>query len=247
MLNAILSSKAGRLHGEEGSVRWLDVFRGSEDLATATIIERLSYLSGKLAWKLLSTAAEGSLPSFRVAELKDIEFWPMWEFEGRHRGVEPDVFIELDLGDPCKKAHVILEAKRGDAAQYEDQWCSEIGAWRETLDIGAESAPDILILLALGGTGPRRGREERARAFKLRAAALVPEGCELVVSLVDWEDLARACASVAPPDIRDKRIVADIRKGLELFGYFHRVVPRQMENLVSRKLSPQTLVALLRK
>ena len=128
----------------------------------------MSYLSGNLAWILLFDAAEGSLPSFRVAELKDIDFWPMWGLEGRSRGVEPDVFMTLDLGDPSKRVHVILEAKRGSATQYEYQWRAEIKAWNGELDDSVESAPDMLILLTLVATAS--ARQGRSVLMPLNAA-----------------------------------------------------------------------------
>lgn len=115
MLNAILNSKSGRLNAaDEQSIRWRDLFRGSEDLVTSTIFERLSYLPALTAWSLLAVAAGGQLTAYRMADLAEMEFWPFWDADDRVRGVEPDVFIRIELGDPGRSVQIIVEAKHGE-------------------------------------------------------------------------------------------------------------------------------------
>lgn len=245
MLNAILNSKAGRLHtDEERSVRWKELFRGSEDLITATVLERLSYLPAEVAWGLLVEASSGQLPSFRVAELAQIHFWPMWGAEGRVRGVEPDVFLAFELGDPSRRAEVILEAKHG-GQQYEAQWEAEITAWAEAVSDEDAKLPDLLIMLAIGGIPDRRAQNIRRTAFIEDIRRRSPQLPDLSVVMIGWQDLARACAGFSSVHKHEERVVADIRSGLELCGYFHQIRPRQLEQLATQSLYAETLNELM--
>ncbi|NDW01929.1 hypothetical protein [Salipiger sp. PrR002] len=83
MLNSILHSKAGRA-GEEDRIFWRESFQTREDHITATFIERLSYLSGPTAMKLLREAARhdsadgAQLFAWKTAEFATVDFWPRW-------------------------------------------------------------------------------------------------------------------------------------------------------------------------
>ena len=250
MLNAILNSKSGRLQsGGEQSIRWRDLFRGSEDLLTATVFERLSYLPSSVAWGLLVGAAAGQLRAFQVAELHDIQFWPMWAADGRVRGVEPDIFLAFDVGDPTLRVEVVLEAKHG-GAQYEYQWAEEIRAWAEAIFDSEMSPPDLLILMAVGGNSDWQKRDERLADFIEATRSRHPTLPELSVVMISWPDLARACAAFlfgadnsAPS--HEKRIVQDIGRALELCGYFHRVRPMQLEQLAQAGSFAGTLNAFM--
>jgi hypothetical protein len=76
LLHAVLGSKAGKLPVSDGTVSWRSAFRISEDLLTASVFGRLSYLDGPALWRVLRTTFGHSLPEYRVAELKEIAFWP---------------------------------------------------------------------------------------------------------------------------------------------------------------------------
>lgn len=237
MLNAILNSKAGRLStDDERSIRWRELFKDSEDLVTATVLERLSYLSPEVAWRLLVDAASGQLPAYRVAELVDVEFWPMWEVDDRKRGVEPDAFLSLKLGDPTRHIHIILEAKHG-GAQRANQWAAEIGAWKESVASEDERLPDLLVLLAIEGNVAGWEREDQLQAFFERMRKQHADLPELRVVMIEWKDIARACSNFTSSFAHEQRIITDIQSGLELCGYFHLVVPEQLEHLAKRPLA----------
>lgn len=68
-------------------------------MLTASVFERLSYLPGADLWSILHTAFP-DLPPYRVAELKEIIFWPRWkDIESDGGQVEPDVIMDFELGD----------------------------------------------------------------------------------------------------------------------------------------------------
>ncbi|MDO5612784.1 MAG: hypothetical protein Q4G14_06010 [Paracoccus sp. (in: a-proteobacteria)] len=228
MLNAILRSKSGRLRvGDEISISWRELFRANEDLVSATILERLSYLTPATAWTLLVEAASGQLPFYRTAQLNGIDFWPIWATDNRQRGVEPDAFIQLELGDPAIKMHIIVEAKRG-GHQNLGQWANEIGGWVENTD---DEMPDHLVLLALGGNADTRQRDEMRQQFLSSMRAHHSRLPKLSLAMIEWHDIARACTVLTALPDHEKRIVADIAEGLALCGHYHLVTPRQLEKL----------------
>lgn len=235
MLNAILNSKSGRLNAaDEQSIRWRDLFRGSEDLVTSTIFERLSYLPALTAWSLLAVAAGGQLTAYRMADLAEMEFWPFWDADDRVRGVEPDVFIRIELGDPGRSVQIIAEAKH-DGDQSAGQLRVELHAWYQAVSSGVIDLPDQLIVMAIGGLPAPHRRQQ----FKSELAAAV-EAIEGLVAdvdlvLVDWADLARAIALHLPGSGHEERIIKDMRKALDLYGYHHIVEPLQLERLIAQR------------
>ena len=72
-----------------------------------------------------------------------------------------------------------------------------------------------------------------------------PQLPKLDVVMIGWQDLARSCAEFGSPHKHEERLVADILSGLELCGYFHKVMPRQLEKLATRRLSAETLRGLV--
>lgn len=244
MLNAILNSKSGRLGRDaERSVSWRDLFKGSEDLVTATIFERLSYLPAETAWNILAAAAGGQLHSYRMAELTTMEYWPMWDVEGRSRGVEPDVFLELKLGDPALKVQVIVEAKHG-GSQSADQLKAELKAWAQAIESDQIEVPDLLVILAIGGLRSTSKKHQLELDFDAVTQDFnsLPETTLLPL---DWDDLARAFALLAPKTQHEQRIVDDMREALGLYGYYHVVEPRHLELLLDHRPVNRSLTALL--
>ncbi|WP_346899854.1 hypothetical protein [uncultured Roseibium sp.] len=246
MLNAVLSSKSGRLHPDDDQgVRWRDLFRGSEDLLTATVFERLSYLRAERVWSLLAYASAGQLPSYKIAVIHDIEFWPMWSSSDRRRGVEPDVFISLDLGDPAKRVHIIIEAKYGGKQTY-TQWRDELLAWKENYIDDEIKAPELIILLAIGGSTEINNKIKLKEYICEFAKNEFEISSDFIIAQIEWRDIARSCSFSQAENLHEQRLLSDLKKGLELHGYYHRELPSQMEKIAT-DLDFENSLDLLRK
>lgn len=247
MLNAILESKSGRLSAtDEQSIRWRDLFRGSEDLVTSTIFERLSYLSAQTAWNLLAMAAGGQLTAYRMADLTEMKFWPFWNADDRARGVEPDVFIRIELGDPGRSVQIIVEAKHG-GAQSALQLRAELQAWYQAVSSGEINPPDQLIVMAIGGLLAPHRRQRLKSEFAAAVEAVEGVVADLDLVLIDWADLARAVALHLPGSGHEKRIINDMREALDLYGYHHLVEPPQLEKLIAQRPVDPGLTRILMK
>ncbi|MBU2983474.1 hypothetical protein KO498_16835 [Lentibacter algarum] len=244
MLHAILSSKAGRLHSSEDSVRWRDIFKGSEDLITATLFERLAYLSGPTAWALLRAAMGGHGDTFRMAELAELEFWPMWPHKARTMGVEPDVFLQFDLGDPAQRFHVIVESKFAGNGQSSEQWAVQLSAYAQLLSEDLTAADHVVYLAIDGISKGEQWQKDMLEAVK--AHPLVQEANVENVSfeMCDWKDLAKACATTKPATPQERRILGDMTKALGLFGYHHVIRPKQLEDMKPLATVEQSLAML---
>jgi hypothetical protein len=128
MRSAILNGK-GRtvpdyVHAGES---WRNVFRFSEDLLTATILERLCYLESELFWQILQLSfAPDLLPVRSVAVLKEFILWPRWTAAAEKLGktVQPEALLRFNVGDPASQITLILEAKLG-GSQSPEQWAQE--------------------------------------------------------------------------------------------------------------------------
>lgn len=134
MLNAVLAGKK-RGTGLEGRRLILGNAQGAEDILTATVFERLSYLPDVLFNTLFT-----QLLGYKFGPLKTIEYWPSW-LQGDRR-IEPDMLLT--------DAHstVLIEAKRHDHTQqqYAEQLAAELQAgWTQG------NLTDDCFLLALGG------------------------------------------------------------------------------------------------
>ncbi|WP_286698103.1 hypothetical protein [Sulfitobacter sp. TMED3] len=245
MLHAILSSKSGRIHSGDTVTKWRDIFRGSEDLITATVIERLSYLSGPTAWSILRKASGNMLDDFRVGELVEIEFWPMWEHQERKLGVEPDVFMQFDLGDPVKRYHLIVESKFWGNSQDVNQWAYQLSAYGQLLQSEELQPADSVVYLAIGGVKnsmlwrenmlAELGKEKRFQAANIE---------KLSFGMIGWMELVKACCETNHSSPEEKRILKDMIKGLGLYGYSYIETPRQLEAIKPLRTAEQTLALL---
>jgi hypothetical protein len=100
MLKAIIHSKAGRIvHQGDDSVRWAYIFKHSEDLMTAAVFSRFSYLSTSVQNRLLQQWLECDQD---FSDLKEIEFWPSYPLtlkNNKHKNVEPDLVLRFESSD----------------------------------------------------------------------------------------------------------------------------------------------------
>lgn len=219
MLVALTNGKAGRLKSEiQSGASWRQVFRASEDLLTASVFGRLTYLDGPVLWTILRGAFP-ELPDYRMVELLDVEFWPRWLEEGEASTVEPDVFLQFQVGDPAVRIDVIVEAKFGTApAQYADQWRRQWTAYHSAREEEGEDVPRSVYLMAIGGIGARTDllverllRELEQHDIEIRPLA------------AHWSDLLRSLVEFHEKSIvgRDRRIVEDIIEALGLANYRH--------------------------
>ena len=223
MLHAILSSKSGRLRSGDTVTKWRDVFRNSEDLITATILERLSYLSGVTAWSILRKALGNTLVNFRVAKLVEIEFWPMWEHEDRKLGVEPDVFMQFDLGDPVKRYHLIIESKFWGNSQDVNQWAYQLSAYGQLLQTEELEPADSVVYFGIGGVKNSVLWRERMLAELDEEEHFQAANIEnLSFGMIGWMELVKACVETNHSSPEEERILNDMIKGLGLYGYCAR-------------------------
>ena len=205
MLNAFLRNKAGTTQNDiRAGTSWGAALKLSEDLLTATVFERLSYLPGADLWSILHRAFP-DLPSYRVAELKEIIFWPRWEDVERGDGqVEPDVIMHFDLGDPQRQVTLVIEAKTGRvqcADQLKRQWTSA----QENEDI---SHPILVLVGGLDRDALPRLRKNMDLQPKDMAGA-------------NWSALAKALKLAPRTTNETARILDDSLAALASWGYRH--------------------------
>jgi len=228
MLNAILSGKSGTLSQDlKKGTSWRTLFKGSEDLLTATVFERLSYLPDARFLKILTDTFSFDIRGDEAGSIKleTIEFWPRWEDATSHAYiVEPDVYMRFIFEEREQMIDVIIEAKPFDTGtlQYKTQWERQILSYAA---MGNELDEPIagVIFLALGGLGvdPRRMFSTLKKDFfesidpKFLPHNLTMKGCS-------WSALLRACESLKNLSSCEARIIADILESLSLSGYSKR-------------------------
>lgn len=142
MLNAVLAGKRIGT-GLQNSQIQQENATGAEDVLTATVFERLSYLPDELFSQAMST-----LLGKPFGPLQSMEFWPTWRLpdgylpDGDSRSAEPDVLLQDE------RQVLLIEAKRYDwkRQQCPHQLAKELMAgWHE------QRLGDHTLLLTLGG------------------------------------------------------------------------------------------------
>jgi len=214
MLTALLHGKGRRLaeHAStEESLR--TAYSRYEDLLTATVFERLAYLDGGTLWAILRRTFDvPAWPDTEIAELSQIQFWPMWReaFATLGKSVEPDVVLELAIGEARLPWTFIVECKlwgSQDLTQLGDEWEAF------THEAAGEFDPSRTTLLALGGLW-----SDRRLLPALDDVARARFGRPISTGAADWSQLMNAVAAT-PRTGYEARILADIRQALELHGH----------------------------
>jgi len=216
MLHALLGGKAGRLPGLDDPVSWRRAFRMSEDLLTASVFGRLAYLDGPVFWRILRRTFGNSLPEYRVAELTKIEFWPQWDDSGDENArVEPDVFLEFNLGDPSVSVKLIVEAKLGTSpTQYAAQWLRQ---WTSYRDANDNDGTDVFFV-AIGGMGQNVDSKIAKLVGKISSS-----GHDIKAVAAGWDRMLDALLEERSrcPSVPATRIIDDMLKALGMAGYQH--------------------------
>ena len=207
MLKAIIHSKAGRVeHQGEDSVRWADIFKHHEDLMTAAVFSRFSYLSSDVQNHLLQQWLECDQD---FSDFKEIEFWPSYRLtreEETDKDVEPDLVLRFATSD------LIIEVKPpagGD--QKIGQWQEEVESFLESNEQGEKP----LFFLAIG-------RIESGNAIKWINNLKNKIGRQLHgINALKWQPLTDSILALQKsdtPNQQDQRILHDITEALNLYG-----------------------------
>ncbi|MGO7582399.1 hypothetical protein ACC689_09645 [Rhizobium ruizarguesonis] len=240
MLVALTNGKAGRIADEvKAGSSWRDVFKNSEDLLTAAVFERLTYLRGPRLWAILREAFGTELPDYKVVDLVDASFWPTWpENEEGTKTVEPDVFLQFKVGDPEVRIDLIVEAKyRPGYDQYAHQWKRQWTAYHKFVADDEEATP---YLLAIGGLGAHA-----ASTTQRLKTELLADGLEVLAIAANWPKLLDAITAELEKveDSEERRVIGDIIEALALAGFRHI---KQLQDLRSqRRMSPASKATLL--
>ncbi len=206
MLRAILGNKSGRITLGDASVSVREVYKDREDMLTAAIISRASYLSDISLYNIFSSIFTDSSNDFSL--LTEVEFWPNFTSSIQQR-VEPDVILHFDWGI------MVIEAKRPhDSHQYAEQWIKEL----ESLPLSYRERD--IYFLSLGGSSANNIKELR-RFEPLRCSykdISIPQ--PNLMTYQTWEGLInylQITRDTGDLSRSDYNIISDMIKALELY------------------------------
>ncbi|WP_373226450.1 hypothetical protein [Enterobacter cloacae complex sp. ESBL7] len=199
------------LLNEVESQSWRSVFQRYEDLLTAAFWGRISYLSHEAQHNILSSLL--GLNTRDWGALDTIQFWPRYDFPDVIDGAvttwitdgenlaEPDVVLTF------KFATLIVEVKPPEGGmQYQQQWCKEIYAWKNS-----DENDTKLHFLALGNLPEN---------FVSLAEALESFFDSVKFHGIEWNRVRTLLQHPEWewPTTADKRIVGDCLHALALYG-----------------------------
>ncbi len=226
MLKAVLHGKAGRIEQEDNeSVSWRKLFKSHEDLMTAAVFGRFSYLSPDVQNYLLQQWLDCKED---FSDFEHIEFWPTYQLNDakEERNVEPDLVLNF------KRCNLIIEVKPPEGGdQYLNQWRREIKSFLQS----DEGTTKPLYFLAIG-----RVSKTDAKIWANKLMAEFTDGTnenvmdndnqetdEAIlgrlkkVSGLKWQPVADSVIALEKLDItskQDTRIIEDIIDAFELYN-----------------------------
>jgi hypothetical protein len=219
MLNAILKGKKRGLECDDIEIDepLFNKFSGSEDLLTASVFERLLYLSDKTLSKIIlgfSSTFQTKKNCDNFIRIETYQFWPSWYLSDIYGGsrVEPDCFIRSDKYD------FIIEAKRWDnsSLQYYEQWAKELSSYREKYFSDAKS----VCLLTIGGFNNsdlndiQKLKDKCCESIMFKKYKICSEDFHLIA--LTWGGLWRQIDSLKNIQDHEKRIIDDIKHALTI-------------------------------
>jgi len=249
MLNAIVGGKAGRTNKTvEKNTPWRDVFSHKEDLLTASVFERLSYLDASKFWSILEKTYKFKENENTEIRLLDIKFWPRWyDSKKSINYTEPDMFLVFSQGHGKGKTALIVETKRHDNnAQSAAQWVAQINAFQNQLSQGnfSEIEIDELYYLAIGGLGSY-GQDFIKVRDEVKACLSEADGLHVSFFGSSWLHLTNTIKKVSRNThlTHEQNILNDILKALNLAGY-REVVDLKTIVKTNTETHSQSLLAL---
>jgi hypothetical protein len=205
MLNAILNNKTNGIVRSSSGFADDEDFPGHEDSLTATVFERLSYLSDGGLSALLRRIEVMPRISTALPLIENIEFWPRLAHPSG-QAVVPDVLLEF------ASAYIIIESKRWDYVKQQKD---------EQLKLEAEAAVHKhgnhkpFYLWAVGGWTINNNKSYPIRVKYNNSSVNVT-----VIPLL-WHSIGNACEALSKVAVfspSDRRIFKDIVEGLMLHG-----------------------------
>jgi hypothetical protein len=226
MLKAVLHGKAGRIEQDDNeSVSWRKLFKSHEDLMTAAVFGRFSYLSPKVQNYLLQQWLNIKED---FSDFEHIEFWPTYQLNDgeEERNVEPDLVLNF------KKCNLIIEVKPPEGGdQYLGQWRREIKSFLQS----KEGTDKPLYFLAIGRVSKKDaktwanslmkeftvGSEETSNNNYDEDTDEEILGTLKNISALKWQPVADSVIALEKLDIaniQDTRIIKDIIDAFELYN-----------------------------
>ncbi|HHE3600284.1 TPA: hypothetical protein ACPD3N_000642 [Pasteurella multocida] len=211
MLSAILHGKKTG-SGLAGRQFKIGETQGAEDLLTATIFERISYLPNNTFQEVIKKLFDDKED---IGNLQNIEYWPKWM--NKNRFIEPDVVLTGTNGK-----NIIIEAKRYDNTQqqYAIQLANEIMSYYDSTGL---SNP---ILLAIGGMDSYD--KKRVEKIKKEIKNILIQNSfnrEFTLYCISWKKLYQILeSSIHQSEIFLQRILSDIREAYIWHGVRYKSI-----------------------